>query len=354
MTDPPPRRRKSVTIYDVAREAGVAASTVSRTFARPGRVSSETNEKVREAATKLGYRTKPIFRAEKDVETKILAMVVADVANPVYSHIMKGFQEEATQSGYTVLLIDSAEDGQSEYQAIQSVLHIVDGLALAASRLSDSTINQVVKIAPVVAVNRVIVGLPSVVPDTENGMRLAVKHLAALGHTHISYVSGPAASWADGVRWRAVSEACFELNLNIRQVGPNQPSIQGGFAVLNAWLEHPTTAVVAFNDIMAIGFMKALQKSGWSVPEDVSVVGVDNSISSVLTTPTLTTVAASPSLIGAHAARALIGQLRHRSADNPESIVAPMELIVRDSSGPRPPSFPSTTLKGDVDVPRAP
>ncbi|MDO5734925.1 MAG: LacI family DNA-binding transcriptional regulator [Propionibacteriaceae bacterium] len=354
MVDETPQHRKPVTIYDVAREAGVAASTVSRTFSRPGRVTAATNERVHRAAAKLGYRAKPIFRPEKGVATKMLAFVVADIANPVYSHIMKGFQEEATQNGYTVLLIDSTEDGQAEHQAIQSVLHLVDGLALTASRLSDSAINQVVKITPVVAVNRIIAGLPSVVPDTPRGMRRAVEHLATLGHTRLTYLSGPAASWADGVRWRAVSEACFELNLHARRVGPNVPSIQGGFDAAAAWREHPTSAVMAFNDIMAIGFMKSVQRSGLRVPDDVSVIGVDNSISSVLTTPTLTTVASSTSLIGARAARALIGQLQRRSADTAEIIVAPMDLIARESSGPRSENFPPQPSKGDTDVPRSP
>ena len=254
---------------------------------------------------------------------------------------MKGFQQEATANGYTVLLIDSQEDGHLEYEAIRNVQHLVDGIALASSRLTDSAIGQIVKVNPVVAVNRVIVGLPSVVSDTARGMRRAVEHLATLGHERLTYLSGPEASWADGVRWRAMTEACHELGLTLRRVGPNQPSIQGGFAAARAWQDHRSTAVVAYNDIMAIGFMKAIQSSGQSVPGDVSVIGVDNSISSVLTTPTLTTVASSTSLIGARAARALISQLKHRATPSAETIVVPMELIVRESVG-----APTSTSKG--------
>lgn len=328
--------RGRVTIYDVAKEAGVAPSTVSRAFARPGRVNAVTAERIHEAAAKLGYRVKPIGRPEVGTATNVLAFVVADVTNPVYAHIMKGFQQEANANGYAVLLLDSHEDAGAEQAAIKTVTPIVDGIALTASRMSDSAINQVVKQCPVVAVNRIVAGLPSVVGDTARGMRRVVEHLATLGHTHLTYLAGPAASWADGIRWRAVSEACHELSLHVRREGPVTPSVQGGFGSFKQWQEHPTTAVIAFNDIMAIGFMKAAQNAGLIIPDDVSVVGVDNSISSVLTTPTLTSVAASTSQIGVRAARALITQLKHRSTPSAETIVVPMELFARESIAPAP------------------
>lgn len=328
-----PTRRKAVTIYDVAKEAGVSPSTVSRAFSRPGRVNSETSELIHAAAAKLGYRVKPVLSPEIGVEKNCLGLVVADITNPVYAHIMRGFQQEAAKAGYTVLLIDSQEDGHDEYRHIQTILPLVDGLVLSASRLTDSAINQVVKVVPVVATNRIIAGLPSVVPDSGRGMRRAIEHLAALGHTRLTYLGGPEASWANGVRWRAASEACHELSLYIRRVGPGTPSLQGGVELSKTWRENPTTGVIAFNDIMAIGFMKSAQSLGLSIPDDVSVVGIDNSISSVLTKPTLTTVSPQPSLIGAHAARALLSQLRHRNAPSAETIVVPMELIERESSG---------------------
>lgn len=329
-----PKRRKKVTIYDIAKEVGVAPSTVSRAFARPGRVHSETAQLIHETAARLGYRSKPIVRHEKGVATNVLAFVVADVANPVFSHIMKGFQMEAASHGYTVLLVDTQEDAQNERNGINSVIHLVDGIVLGASRLSDSAINQIVKVRPVISINRVVAGLPSIVPDTGRGLRRAIEHLSSLGHTRFSYLSGPPASWADGTRWRAMSEACHELQLTVRRIGPNTPSLDGGVAAADAWLEAPTTAVIAYNDVMAIGFMKALQRSGRQVPDDVSVVGIDNSVSSVLTTPTLTSVAPSTSQIGARAARAMIAQLRHRSTPSAETMVVPMELYVRESVGP--------------------
>ena len=333
-----PVRRKKVTIYDIARVAGVAPSTVSRTFARPGRVNADTAERIRATAQKLGYRAKPLTQNKAGVATNTLGFVVADVANPVFAHIMKGFQNEAAEHGYSVLLIDTREDAKIERESISRLAPLVDGLVLGASRLSDSAITQIVKVRPVASVNRIIAGLPSIVADTPRGMRRLVEHLASLGHTRFTYIAGPAASWADGVRWRAVSEACHELNLVVRRIGPYAPSLDGGVAAAAAWMEHPTSAVIGYNDMMAIGFMKSVQRSGLRVTQDVSVAGVDNSISSVLTTPTLTSVAPSTSQIGMRAARALITQLRHRSAPSAETIVVPMDLHLRDSVGPARPT----------------
>ena len=328
---PARKRRKRVTIYDIAEAAGVAPSTVSRTFARPGRVNADTAQRIRETAERLGYRERPVPQNFTGTTQNTLGFVVADVANPVFAHIMKGFQLEAAQHGYSVLLIDTQEDPNVEREEIDRLAPLVDGLVLGASRLSDSAIMQIVKVRPVVSVNRIVAGLPSVVADTGRGMRKVITHLAALGHTRFTYLPGPAASWADGMRWRAVSEACHELEFVCRRVQAQKPSLDGGVAAAREWMDNRTTAVVAYNDMMAIGFMKACQHAGIRVPEDVSVVGVDNSISSVLTTPTLTSVAPSTSQIGARAARALISQLQHRSAPSAETIVIPMELHVRES-----------------------
>ncbi|MDO5728370.1 MAG: LacI family DNA-binding transcriptional regulator [Actinomycetaceae bacterium] len=337
MTTPPtPDEPKRVTIYDVAKEAGVAPSTVSRAFSRPGRVNAQTGQKIREAAQRLGYRTKPVSRADQGEASHVLAFVVADISNPVYAQIMRGFQKEATSNGYTVLLIDSQEDDLAERRAIENVLHLVDGVVLTSSRMSDSSINQIVKVKPVVAVNRNTAGIPSIVPDAERGVRQAIEHLHSLGHTRLSYLSGPPASWADGMRWRAVSDTCEKFGMHLRRVGPNTPSLEGGVEAAKIWLGQPTTAVIAYNDLLAVGFMKAIQRTGLDVPRDVSVIGFDNSIASFLTTPTLSSIAPPTSMLGVRAARALITQLRHRSAPSAETIVVPMKLFTRESVGPVP------------------
>ncbi|QWW19986.1 LacI family DNA-binding transcriptional regulator [Schaalia sp. 19OD2882] len=330
-TPDPQANQRRVTIYDVAHEVGVSPSTVSRAFARPGRVNADTAERIRLAAERLGYRTSVIPRSERDEATKILAFVAADATNPVYTHMMRSFQNEAHEAGYSTILLDSQENSVLEQDLINRIVPVVDGVALVASRLSDSAIAQVAKVTPLVAVNRVVQGTTSVVPDTRGGLRRAVQYLESLGHERLTYLAGPEASWMDGTRWRAVTEACKSFDMPVRRIGPCVPSVRGGLEASQRWRDNPTTAVMAFNDIMAIGFMKGVQALGMRVPDDVSVVGIDNSISAVLNTPTLTSVATSATEIGQSAACTLIHQVTRRSARLNQTFVVPVTLVQRDS-----------------------
>lgn len=324
---------KRVTIYDVARVAGVAPSTVSRAFSRPGRVNAQTGQRIREIALKLGYHAHPVLRIEAGEATKVLLFVVADVANPVYSQIMQGFQMEATANGYTAMLVDSQEDDVVERRTIENVLDLADGVVLTSSRMSDSSINQIAKVRPVVTVNRIVSTVPSIIPDTTQGMRLILQNLHDHGHTHVTYLAGPQASWADGMRWRGLVDNAAAFGMKIRRIGPNTPSPEGGAGAAKQWLSHRTSAVVAFNDLLAIGFMKAVALAGIRVPDDVSVIGVDNSIVTQISTPTLTSLAASTQAMGMQAARVLIQLLRQRSRQHANHIVVPMRLVERHSVG---------------------
>lgn len=341
----PSEPRKRVTIYDVAKEAGVAPSTVSRAFSRPGRVNAETSKKIYEVAEELGYRSQSPARLDTGKASKILAFVVSDINNPFLTHIMRGFQQEASMQGYTTLLIDSQESDTAERQSIERILHLVDGVVLTSSRMSDSTINQIVKVRPVVAINRDVRGVPSILPDTDRGIRQAVELLASHNYRRLMYLAGPESSWADGVRWRALTESCDEVDISLRRTGPYPPSLTGGMSAAKVWIRQQYSAVMAYNDLLAIGFMKAVQNAGFNVPGDVSVVGMDNTITTALTTPTLTTVATPPNMLGVRAARTLIYQLQNRSKQAPKTVVVPMNVFLRESVGPVPHSKPTPPMK---------
>lgn len=328
----PAQASKRITIYDVAEAAGVAPSTVSRAFSRPGRVNSETGAKIREVAKQLGYRARPITRGESRVHTKVLAFVVADFSNPVYSDLIHGFQKEASMNGYTVMLLDSQEDDLKERRAIEKILHLVDGVALASSRMSDSSVSQIAKNVPVVVMNRQVAGVPSIVPDAARGMRAAVEYLAEIGHTKITYISGPPNSWAENARSRAISDACYQLNLTLKRTKPVAPSLKGGVEAVKQWSKALTSAVIAYNDLMAIGFIKAIQKAGLRVPQDVSVVGVDNTMVGLLTTPSLTSVGPPSNSLGVAAAKSLIGQIASHGNPDASVMTVPMKLFTREST----------------------
>lgn len=338
-------RRSRPTIYDVAAAAGVAPSTVSRAFSRPGRVNAETAEHIRQVATEMGYRTNPLARALPTGKTSLLAIVVADVTNPFFFELLRGADDTATKAGYTLLVADVQESVEAERQALDRVLPMVEGVVLATSRMSDSSIRVAAKQRPTVVLNRSMSDIASVATDNGRGMRRAVEHLGALGHTSITYVAGPDASWANGIRWQALREACHELGLRARRIGPFSPTQAGGLSAAGELAATPSTAVIAYNDLLAIGLMRGLQSLGIRIPDDVSIVGFDNIFGADFCTPQLTTVAAPLRQLGAVAVQTLLDDLRgtprvpRTSPGGPlKTALLPARLVTRASTGPAHPS----------------
>ncbi|MGC4757693.1 LacI family DNA-binding transcriptional regulator [Micromonospora trifolii] len=334
-TRPPGQR---VTIYDVAVEADVSPSTVSRAFSRPSRVNSETAERIRQVAGRLGYRTNPLARALTTSRTQMIALVIADITNPVYAEIVRGAQEVAADGEYTTVLIDAQESDRLERAAVERTMSTVDGIVLASSRMSDSAIRMVAKQRPVVVLNRALADVPCVVTDDPRGVRRAAEHLGELGHDHITYVAGPQASWPNGVRWRSLLEAGMELEIKVRQIGPFSPTMAGGERAAQELCARPATAVLAFNDQMAIGIIRGLSRMGVNVPGDVSVVGFDNILAADIVTPGLTTVAAPLYAEGSAATRHLLTMIEGAPGHTGRPMVLPVRLVVRGSTAARNPS----------------
>lgn len=322
------------TIYDVAKAAGVAASTVSRAFARPGRVNADTAARVFAAARELGYRTTALPGLTTS-RTRTLALVVTDITNPFYAEIIRGAHEAAADLGYTVRLSHTQEDPHLERAWIEHELSTVEGVVLASSRMSDSTIRTLAKQKPVVVLNRRLPEVPCLLVDNARGMRRAMEHLGELGHTSVTYVGGPEASWTDGIRWQALREAGFELEMRVRRVGPsNKPTIAAGFGLVREIMSHSTTAVIAYNDVLAIGVIKGLHRLGVRVPQDVSVVGVDNILLAEVVEPELTTVASPLRNQGQTAVRNLVAMI-NGAVSAGEPLVMPVKLVVRGSTAQR-------------------
>ncbi len=324
------------TIYDVARVAGVAPSTVSRALSNPGRVSFKTAEHVRQVAEDLGYRTGRMERAVSERGSGMLAMVVADIANPVFFGMIRGAERAANELGFTLLVVETQESERAERAALDRLIPVVDGAILSSSRMSDATIRSLAKRKPVVLLNRMVSEVPAVLTDQVHAIKKATEHLTELGHTSIAYLAGPPASWADGVRWRGLREAGLELELQVRRLGPFLPTMRGGAEAAEQWLAKPTTGVIAYNDLMAIGFVQAVLAAGRSVPDDVSVIGFDNIVDSTLIEPHLTTIAAPLVSLGSAAVAHLMKGHKRDPADVVEPVRLPARLVIRDSTGPRP------------------
>lgn len=320
------------TIYDVAREAGVAASTVSRAYARPGRVHADTAQRIFAAAEKLGYRAALAKSSVPVSQRNAIALVVADVTNPFYGDIIKGAYEAAREAGYQLILSHTNESPRVERETIEQELGQVDGVVIASSRMTDSALRMVAKQKAVVLLNRSLPEANCVVIDAERGIRRAVDHLAKLGHERITYVAGPETSWSDGIRWRAVRRVAAELGLEARRVGPCEPTVLAGLSAALRVAEMHATAVQAYNDQLAIGIVKGLGRLGIDVPQQVSVVGFDNIIFDELVEPQLTTIASPLYRMGFTGVRNCIA-VAQGAQPSGDPLVLPVRLVVRGSTG---------------------
>jgi len=324
---------RSPSIYDVAREAGVSASTVSRALSKPGRVSFATAEHVRTVSERLGYRATTTRRAIEGEHPQTLAMMVADITNPVFFGMIRGAERTAMHAGYSLVLVESQESEANEKATLERIVPIVAGVILTSSRMADGPIRTLAKRSPVVVLNRLVDQVPSVACDNIKAMKRVVEHLAGLGHRSITYLAGPDASWANSQRWRGVLEAGHELDLVIRQLGPFLPTISGGRQAAERWAKARTSAVVGYNDLMTIGFVEAISEAGLQVPREISVVGFDNIRDATMIRPQLTTVASPLVSLGSAAVNHLLktSVIPERRDDR---VVLPARVVVRGSSGP--------------------
>ncbi|WZJ79253.1 LacI family DNA-binding transcriptional regulator [Trueperella pyogenes] len=198
-------KRKDVTIYDIARVAGVAPSTVSRAFTSPSRVSAKTLGRIHAVARDLGFHAEGSTYWDEQDPTA-LGIVLRNLANPVYSDILEGFQAGAKREGYSVIVVASNRSLRQEELAVDAIVTNVAGIAFPASRLSQRALSRFERTLPIVLVNRVSPGYTCVVADIAGGMTTTFEHLTSLGHREILYLSGSDESWVNAMRWRMICE----------------------------------------------------------------------------------------------------------------------------------------------------
>lgn len=320
-------------IYDVAKLAGVSPATVSRAFAKPSRVHEETLAKIQAAAAELGYRTRTAS-PQTETRTRQLALVVSDAANPYFIEIIRGAIAAAAEADHMVIVMDAQESIRLEEKALQSVLHMVDGVILAAPRMPDAPIRAAARARHVILLSRHVPEVPSISPNDRAAMGEAIAHLAALGHKSVSYVAGPEESYANQVRWKAIRDFSAEHGIRTHLLGPVTPNLAGGDVAARKFSANPTSSIICFNDVVALGLMRELRRMGFSIPRDVSVIGVDNVLTCELVDPQLTTVSARFAALGSVAVHTLVSMINGSKSNNRENVILPMRLIVRGSTGP--------------------
>jgi LacI family transcriptional regulator len=324
---------------DVAGEAGVSLMTVSRVINNKGDVSPATRQQVLDVIERLGYRPSGIARGLATKRTDTLGLVMPDVANPFFANVARGAEEEAYAEGYNVFLCNTGEDRERELAVLQSLEEKrVDGVILCSSRLNDHELQTMASHYPaVVLVNRRLAEGEAgmVLVDDEVGGQLTLQHLLQSGRRAVGFLAGPPASRSGQERTKGYRAALDTAGLpyNTEWVRHCSPSVEGGQKTAQELLiAHPTlTALVCYNDLVAIGALQACANLGRRVPDDLAVIGYDDIPLAALITPPLTTCRVPQYELGAQAMQLLLNQLGGYSDKRPEIVLQP-KLIVRTSA----------------------
>ena len=316
-----------VTIRDVAALVGVHPATVSRTISRPERVAPETRELVEAAIEELGYIPNRAARGLITGRTGNIAVIVPDITNPYFSTMVRAAEETARASDQQVILVDTGERPDIEESAARILAGQVDGFVVASSRRLHRSLDALAG-KPTVFVNRPVAGHPSVLLRTAEAVKDSLEHLVGLGHSHVGFLGGPSRSWAAGERLKAVRRAARLLDVEVTELGIGEPTFDAGRDVTDSVVKSGVTAVVAFNDQMALGILSGLIERGIDVPGRVGVVGCDDVPMAGMVSPALTTIHVPTTEAG----RAAVELLRRSDGTATESIELHAHLVVRASA----------------------
>ncbi|MFN0086165.1 MAG: LacI family DNA-binding transcriptional regulator [Blastocatellia bacterium] len=328
-------------IRDIARLADVSTATVSHVINGTRYVSDEVKEKVREVIERTGYTPNAHARSLATRQNHTFGLILSDISNPFFPELVKSIQECAIEQGYEITMTNTNYDPERAVSSVQRMLEQrVSGVAVMTSEMDASLAARLA--AREVAVVFLDVGevgpyVSNIVINYEKGIRAGVEHLLELGHRRIEYISGP-------LRLKSAQRRHLAFTKTMKKYASSlhtEPLIfEGDFkatggrqAVIEMLRRHPLpTAIIAANDLMAIGAIRELRKAGLRVPGDISVVGFDDILFSALTDPPLTTLALPREEIGRAAIGALLQTIKTPDRAGREYRISP-RLVVRESTG---------------------
>jgi DNA-binding LacI/PurR family transcriptional regulator len=333
--------RRAPTIIDVARRAGVSKSVVSRVMRSEASVSSISRAAVTAAAEELGYRANAVARSLVQRRTYNVGVVVSDLHNIFFAEVLDGLYSAAADRGYRTLITTGNRDPLAEARALEQLLELrADGVVLAGSRMPDEAIAAAARLIPIAAVGSDLrlSGVDVVVDDDHKGAVLAVEHLVGLGHRDIALIDGGKGAGAAERRagYRSAMAAA-RLGAHVR-IEPGDFTESGGYEGARRLLNsrRRPTAIFASNDQSAVGALNAVIEAGLNVPEDVSLMGYDNTALAALRHISLTTIHQPRNQIGEMAMRAVVRRIERPGLAARRHVLAP-KLVVRSTTArPRP------------------
>jgi LacI family transcriptional regulator len=331
----------SLTIRDVAKAANVSTATVSNVLNRTGKVGPKTRRLVQSAVRRLGYIPDVHARRLASRERRTLGIIVSDIENPFFPEVIKSFEIRAAQLGYDAILSDTNYDPRKTREAAARMMeNKVRGVAIMTSEISLRLVHELARrmiavtfldLAPVRAY------MSNLGVDYFSGIEQIVKYLHANGHRRIAFVAGRPRLKSNLARLDAYEKTMRVLGLEPGPVLAGDLRFEGGLAAgaAIAKLSPRPTAVVAVNDLTAVGVMKGLLNAGCRVPQDISVTGFDRIRLAEYSNPSITTVDIHRDTLGRLAADALHELSSSPNPQGKEYKIA-VELVIGDSSGPAP------------------
>lgn len=328
------------TIHDVAREAGVSISTVSRVIQGASNVLPETRERVEEVIRRLNYHPNRLAQQFRVQQTRSILVIVPSIGNTFYAEILSGIESVASKRGYTILLVDSHANADIEAHCYDMLAQkLVDGIITFSTGIAKDRLKQLAKEYPIVISCRYFADneIANVTIDNIKAIKAMTSYILNLGHKRIGYLSGPQDILLYQDRKNGFVEAMQERGLKVapEQIVHCDASIQGGYEAVSSLMNNsglPFSALVSSGDTMAIGAIRALNDHGLKVPEDVAVAGFDDIELSSLFSPSLTTVRQPKQLIGARSMEKLLDLIAGKELMNRRDVVN-YELVIRESSG---------------------
>jgi len=347
-------------IADVARHAQVSTATVSRVLAGRGRARPETRDRVFAAARELGYRPSGVARSLRQRATRTLGLIITDIENPFFPQLVRAVEDAAHDLGYAILLCNAADDPEREAGYLELLVdRWVDGVVIAASSLGERHREWLLDAPlPIVLVNSTDheIGLSTISSDNRAGGALAARHLAELGHRRLGLIGAPPRNLDGPDRLAGAREALEARGIDPADIllATDHAGVAGGQRAATEILRRDAgiTGLIAYNDLMAIGAMRAIRAAGLRIPADVSVVGFDNVDLAAYVDPPLTTIAQATSEMGKWAVTQLAAELVARAsiradtapgsslaapaAPVPAHVILPVRLEIRASTAAAP------------------
>ena len=330
-----------LTIRDVAKAAGVSTATVSNVLNKTGKVGRRTHLLVLSTVKRLGYFPNVHARHLASRDSRTLGIIVSDIENPFFPEVIKSFETRARHLGYDAILSDTNYDPRRTRKAAERMMeHNVRGVAVMTSEISLQLIHELAR-------RRIAVTFLDLAPvrsymsnlkiDYFSGVEQIIKYLHGIGHRRIAFVAGRPRLKSNIARLQAYEKCMQDLGLEVGPVLTGDLRFEGGLAAGLAItkLSPRPTAVVAVNDLTAVGVIKGLLKAGFRVPQDISVTGFDNTRLAEYSNPSITTVDVHREMVGQMAADAL-HELSCSANPQGKEYQISAELVLGDSSGPAP------------------